>query len=313
MAQIGISKLGTAHRFVAKSTFWRKLEGAVKFLCFVCAIISVVTTIAIIAILMKETISFFQRPEITLREFFTTTNWSPTFADPKFGVLPLVNGTLIITVGSLFIAAPLGILTAIYLTQYASKKARSILKPVLELLAGIPTVVYGYFGLFHITPLLRQFFPNVEVFNAASGCIVVGVMILPLITTLCDDAISSVPRGLQEGALALGSTSYEVTTKILLRAALSGIAASITLAVSRAVGETMAVTLAAGANPKMTLNPAESIQTMTAYIVQISKGDTPVGSTAYLTLYAVGALLFFITMLLNIWTRKLVRRYKISY
>lgn len=284
-----------------------------KFLCFLCAIISVITTFAIIAILLKETIVFFQRPEITFREFFLTREWSPTFADPKFGVQPLVSGTLVITFGSLFIAAPLGILTAIYLSQYASVRARNILKPVLELLAGIPTVVYGYFGLFHITPLLRNFIPSIEVFNAASGCIVVGIMILPLVTTLCDDALSSVPRGMQEGALALGSTKFEVTTKILVRAALSGIAASITLAVSRAVGETMAVTLAAGQSPKFTLNPAESIQTMTAYIVQISKGDTPVGSTAYLTLYAVGALLFAITMVLNIITRKLVRRYKISY
>lgn len=302
-----------SHRFRAKMTLWKRLEGFGKFVCFVCALISVITTLGITAILLKETIAFFQQPEITFQEFFLTSEWRPTFADAKFGVLPLVTGTLVITVGSLFIAAPLGILTAVYLSQYASARMRNVLKPVLELLAGVPTVVYGYFGLFHITPLLRQFFPNVDVFNAASGCIVVGIMILPLVTTLCDDALSSVPRSMEEGALALGSTSFEVTRKILLRAALSGIAAAIILAVSRAVGETMAVTLAAGANPVVTFNPAESIQTMTAFIVQISKGDTPVGSTAYLTLYSVGFLLFAITMVLNIIARRLVKRFRIVY
>jgi len=298
-------------RFSPRLNLFRRFETSIKFVFFICAFLSVFITLGITFVLLKETIAFFQRPEITLREFFFTTDWSPTFDNPKFGILPLVNGTLIITIGSLFIATPIGLLTAVFLSQYASTKARNIIKPVLELLAGIPTVVYGYLGLFYVTPGLQVFFPSVEVFNAASGCIVVAIMVLPLITTLCDDAFSAVPRTMAEGALAVGSTKFEVIKNILFRAALSGIAASIILAMSRAIGETMAVTLAAGQNPKMTLNPAESIQTMTAYIVQISKGDTPVGSTSYLTLYAVGFVLFAITMTLNIIAKRLVKRFRI--
>lgn len=298
-------------RFSPRLNLFRRFETSIKFVFFICAFLSVFITLGITFVLLKETIAFFQRPEITLREFFFTTDWSPTFDNPKFGILPLVNGTLIITIGSLFIATPIGLLTAVFLSQYASTKARNIIKPVLELLAGIPTVVYGYLGLFYVTPGLQVFFPSVEVFNAASGCIVVAIMVLPLITTLCDDAFSAVPRTMAEGALAVGSTKFEVIKNILFRAALSGIAASIILAMSRAIGETMAVTLAAGQNPKMTLNPAESIQTMTAYIVQISKGDTPVGSTSYLTLYAVGFVLFAITMTLNIMAKRLVQKFRI--
>jgi len=298
-------------RFSPRLNLFRRFESSIKFAFFICAFLSVFITLGITFVLLKETIAFFQRPEITLREFFFTTDWSPTFDNPKFGILPLVNGTLIITIGSLFIATPIGLLTAVFLSQYASTKARNIIKPVLELLAGIPTVVYGYLGLFYVTPGLQVFFPSVEVFNAASGCIVVAIMVLPLITTLCDDAFSAVPRTMAEGALAVGSTKFEVIKNILFRAALSGIAASIILAMSRAIGETMAVTLAAGQNPKMTLNPAESIQTMTAYIVQISKGDTPVGSTSYLTLYAVGFVLFAITMTLNIIAKRLVQKFRI--
>lgn len=311
MSSVGANYSETRARFGPRKTFFRRLETLIKFLFFLSAFFSVIITVGITFILLKETIAFFQSPEVTLREFFTTTDWSPTFANPKFGVLPLVNGTLIIAIGSLLIATPIGLLTAIYLSQYASPRARNIIKPILELLAGIPTVVYGFLGLFYVTPILQRFFPTVEVFNAASGCIVVAVMVLPLITTLCDDAFSAVPKSMGEGALALGSTKFEVIQKIKFRAALSGIAASIILAMSRAIGETMAVTLAAGQSPKMTLNPAESIQTMTAYIVQISKGDTPVGSTSYLTLYAVGFVLFVITMTLNIIAKKLVLRFRI--
>jgi phosphate transport system permease protein len=288
-------------------------EGITGFLCFLCAAVSIVTTAAIIWILGIETVAFFVKSGVTPWEFFTGTRWSPTFADPEFGILPLVNGTLMITVGASVIALPLGLASAVYLSQYASATARNILKPILEILAGIPTVVYGFFALFHVTPLIRHFFPSVEVFNAASGAIVVGVMILPLVTSLCDDALVAVPRSLREGGLAMGSTSFEVVRKILIPAALSGIVASFILAVSRAIGETMAVTLAAGQTPKMTLNFGESIATMTAYIVQISKGDTPAGSVAYLTLFAVAATLFTITLFLNILARRIVRRYRLAY
>lgn len=285
-------------------------ETAYRWFCFACAFLSVLTTFGIIYILGKETVLFFQSG-VSPVEFFTSTKWSPTFADAHFGVLPLLNGTLMITLGAALIALPLGLASAIYLSIYASARVRSILKPILEVLAGVPTVVYGFFALFHVTPFLQKLFPSVQVYNAASGCIVVGIMILPLVTSLCDDALSAVPRSLREGGVAMGSTTFETVRKILVPAALSGIMASFILAVSRAVGETMAVTLAAGAYPRMTVNPAESIQTMTAFIVQISKGDTPAGSTAYLTLFAVGATLFVITMGLNIIARKIVRRYRL--
>jgi phosphate transport system permease protein len=227
--------------------------------------------------------------------------------------LPLLAGTLQITLGAGLIALPVGLLAAIYLSEYARPGVRNVLKPALEILAGIPTVVYGYFGLFFVTPLLRSFFPSLEVFNAASGFIVVGIMIIPLVSSLCDDAISSVPKALREGAYGLGSTKFEVTTKIVVPAGLSGIMASFILALSRAIGETMAVTLACGSQPNLTLNPAEAIQTMTAFIVQISKGDTPSGTTPYYTLFAVGMTLFVITFLMNMLSQWLVRRYRLAY
>lgn len=291
----------------------RAVEGTYKWLFFACAVVSVVTTIGIVTILLRETVAFFSRPEVTLREFFTSTHWSPTFSDPQFGVLPLVNGTVLITGLAILLAGPLGVLTGIYLSQYASSLGRNILKPILELLAGVPTIVYGYFGLIHVTPALKTIVPDIQVFNALSGAIVVGIMILPMVTTLCDDALRAVPSTLRDGGLALGSTKFEVIRKIQFRAALSGVMAAVILAVSRAIGETMAVTLAAGQSPKLTLNPAESIQTMTAYIVQISQGDTPAGSTAYLTLYAVGFLLFVLTLGLNLVARWLVKRFAIKY
>ncbi len=264
-------------------------------------------------ILGTETVRFFQLSGVSVWDFLTGTKWTPTFADAHFGILPLVAGTALITVGAAVIALPLGLAAAVFLSEYADPRLRRILKPVLEVLAGVPTVVYGFFALLHITPLLRSIFPDVQVFNAASGAIVVGVMILPLVTSLCDDALNAVPRALREGGLAMGSTSYEVTRQIVIPAGLSGIMAAFILAVSRAVGETMAVTLAAGSTPKLTWNPTESIQTMTAYIVQISKGDTPAGSREYLTLFAVGAVLFAITFGLNILAKVLVKRYRMVY
>jgi phosphate transport system permease protein len=288
-------------------------EALIQGFCFLCAAVSILTTLGILYTLLAETLAFFRAPGVSVREFFLGKEWAPTFRDAKFGIQPLVAGTLMITVGAALIALPLGLMSAIYLSEYAHPRVRTILKPILEILAGVPTVVYGYFALFHITPLLRKFIPDVEVFNALSGCIVVGVMILPLVSSLCEDALTAVPRGLREGAYGLGSTKFEVTTRIVVPAALSGVSAAFILAISRAVGETMAVTLAAGQTPNLTLDPRESIQTMTAYIVQISKGDTPAGSTAYLTLFAVGMTLFLMTMALNIAAHWLVKRFRMVY
>jgi phosphate transport system permease protein len=279
--------------------------------CFLCAALSVVTTFGIIWVLAEETFLFFWK--VSPLEFFFGTRWAPLFAPPSFGILPLVCGTALTSIGAGLFALPLGLLSAIYLSEYASSRMRNFLKPTLEVLAGIPTVVYGYFGVFFVTPLLRQFFPSVQVFNAASGAIVVGIMILPLVSSLCEDALSAVPRSLREGAYALGSTKMEVIGKIVVPAALSGIMASYILALSRAVGETMAVTLAAGATPKLTLNPAESIQTMTAYIIQVSKGDIPAGTIEYQTIFAVGVTLFVITLVMNVLADRLVKRYRNVY
>lgn len=286
-------------------------EKLIQFLCLLCAGISVIITAGILAILVRESASFFTK--VSLKEFFTGTEWAPTFANPSFGILPLVNGTLLITAGAAIIALPLGLLSAVYLSEYASPKVRRTVKPMLEILAGIPTVVYGYFALFKITPALRSIFPTVEVFNAASGCIVVGIMILPLVSSLCEDALNAVPKSLREGAYGLGATKLEVTMKIVVPAALSGIMAAFILALSRAIGETMAVTLAAGQMPNLTLNPAESIQTMTAVIVQISKGDTPAGSVAFQTIFSVGVTLFLMTMILNLISIRLVRKFRHVY
>jgi len=283
----------------------------VRALCFLCALLSVVTTFGIVFVLLKESILFFR--DVSLLEYFTGRDWSPTFADPKFGVLPLIAGTALIAVGSGLIAVPLGLLAAVYLNAYASTRVRKVLKPALEVLAGIPTVVYGYFGVFAVTPFLRSIIPSVQFYNAASGAIVVGIMILPLVSSLCEDALAAVPKNLSEAAYGLGATKFEVMVRVVIPAALSGIVASFILALSRAIGETMAVTLASGATPNLTLNPAESIQTMTAYIVQISKGDTPAGTTAYHTLFAVGLTLFAITMAMNVVAVRLVKRFRQVY
>ena len=286
-------------------------EGVVKWFCFTCALVSVVTTIGIITVLVSQSIPFFKA--VSPVDFFSGTVWQPTPEPGKFGVLPLIAGTLMITVGAGLFAVPLGLLSAIFLSEYAHPRLRNFLKPTLELLAGIPTVVYGYFGLFFVTPLLRHLFPAIESSNAASGAIVVGIMILPLVSSLCEDAISAVPRSLREAAYGLGATKMEVTTKIVVPGALSGIMASFILALSRALGETMAVTLAAGSNPVLTFNPAKAIETMTAYIVATSKGDAGVGTTRYNSIFAVGVTLFFFTMVMNLVATRLVKKFRQVY
>ena len=288
------------------------LEQLIGFVLLACAAVTVVTTVGIVAILLTEGLRFFG--EINPLDFFTGTRWTPLFQSAGFGVLPLINGTLLIAVGASLIALPLGTLAAIYLSEYASPRVRSIIKPVLEVLAGIPTIVYGFFALTFITPLLKDtIFPEIGVFNALSAIIVVGIMTIPMVSSISDDSMRAVPQALREAAYGVGATKFEVVTKVTFPAALSGIVASYILAISRAIGETMAVTLAAGATAQMTLNPLESVQTMTAYIVQVSLGDTPQGTTAFRTIFAVALTLFAITLLMNLISNRVVARFRERY
>jgi phosphate transport system permease protein len=289
----------------------RWLESLIHSGLGLCTFISVITTATIVFVLGKESFGFFQA--VSPLEFFFGTSWVPMFEPSAFGVLPLLWGTLVVTFGAALISIPIGLASAIYLSEYASARKRALIKPVLELLAGIPTVVYGYFALTFITPALKVLFPHIQVFNALSGAVVVGIMVLPMIATLSDNALKAVPDALREGAYALGATSYEVTSQIVVPAGLSGVMASFILAISRAIGETMAVTLAAGATPNLSFTFLESIQTMTAYIVQVSMGDTPAGGIAYQTMFAVAGLLFVITLALNIISQWILERYREVY
>ncbi len=286
-------------------------ERLIQALLGLCALVTVFTTLGIAAILIGESVAFFR--QVPLAEFFGDTKWTPQFAEKHFGIWPLLAGTLMITVIAALVAIPIGLAAAIYISQYAPDRVRRWLKPSLELLAGVPTVVYGYFALTFVTPLLQHVLPQMQVYNALSAGIVVGIMIIPMIASLSEDALRAVPRSLAEGAYALGATKYEVVLRVVVPAALSGIMASFILALSRAIGETMIVTLAAGATPKLTLNPLESIQTMTAYIVQVSLGDTPQGTVVYQSLFAVGLVLFVLTLGMNLLANRIILRFKESY
>ncbi len=286
-------------------------EKIIEGVLFACAGLSTLVTVGIVVVLLSETVGFFR--EVSIVEFFTSTEWTPLFQEKHFGILPLAAGSIQIAVGAAVIALPTGLLTAIFLSEYAHERVRKILKPTLEILAGVPTVVYGYFALTFITPILRSVWPETQVFNAASASIVVGIMIIPTVSSLAEDALRAVPRALRQGAYGLGATKMEVSLKVVVPAALSGIIASFILAISRAVGETMAVTIAAGNTPQLTLNPLESIQTMTAYIVQVSLGDTPVGTIEYRTLFAVGMTLFVMTLAMNILSQWVLSRFREVY
>ena len=286
-------------------------ERGIGVLLFLCAALSTLVTVGVVVVLLKETVSFFG--EVSILDFLTDTRWEPMFQEKHFGVLPLLAGSFMVAGGSALIALPVGLLTAIFLSEYARDSTRRILKPALEILAGIPTVVYGYFALTFVTPLLRTLFPETDVFNAASASIVVGIMIVPTVSSLSEDAMRAVPDALREGAYGLGATKLEVSARIVVPAALSGIIAAFILAISRAIGETMAVTIAAGNLPSLTLNPLESIQTMTAYIVQASLGDTPQGTIVYRTLFAVGMTLFLITLSMNVLSQWVLRRFREEY
>ena len=290
-------------------------ERIIKSTLFLCAIVSVATTVGILLALAEPTIEFFS--EVSIVEFFTGSVWAPLFADAHFGVLPLVTATLVVTLCSLAVCMPLGLGAAVYMSEYASSRTRNTLKPVIEVLAGIPTVVYGFFALTFVTPLLQDhwFLPGdpPEIFNALSAGLVMGVMILPTVASLAEDAMAAVPQSLRAGALALGSTRFQVSTRVVIPAALSGIVASFVLAISRAIGETMIVLIAAGGTPNLTFDPAKAMQTMTAFIAAAGFGDQPVGSVGYKTIFAVGATLFVATLAMNILSIRLVRRYREVY
>ncbi|MGE3167114.1 MAG: phosphate ABC transporter permease subunit PstC, partial [Planctomycetota bacterium] len=258
-------------------------EELIRVLLVCCVLVSVGTTVGIVVVLVAEAVPFFR--SVAASDFFFGTKWNALIEPKSFGVLPLLCGSLLVVIGASLIALPIGLASSIYLSEYATHRTRSVLKPVLEILAGIPTIVYGYFALSFVTPVLRTFLPGVNTSNAASAAIVVGIMVLPMVVSLCDDAFRAVPDALRRGGFAVGATNFEVSTRIVLPAALSGVMASFVLALSRAIGETMAVTLAAGATPKLTLNPLESIQTMTAFIVQVSLGDTQHGTVEYHTIF----------------------------
>ncbi len=289
----------------------RLSERVIAAVLFACGSLSILTTIGIIAVLAVEAVEFFRL--VSPWDFFTGTEWTALF-DREFGVIPIVLGTLLITFVSMVVAIPLGLMSAIYLSEYAPPCARSVLKPALEILAGIPTIVYGFFALTFITPqILQRILPGTGVFNALSAGISVGIMILPMVASLSEDAMSAVPNALREGAYALGGTKFEVSMQVVVPAALSGIVASFILAISRAVGETMIVVLAAGNRAQLTVDPREQIQAMTSYIVAVIGGDVAYGGRIYFSLFAVGATLFVMTLLLNIFSQWMVARYREVY
>jgi phosphate transport system permease protein len=287
------------------------VEQVVEWALRACAGVSILVTLGILSVLAVETFQFFR--EVSPFEFLFGTVWTPLFFQKSFGVLPLVAGTLLVSAIAMAVAVPAGLLTAVYLSEYAPANVRRIVKPVIEVLAGVPTVVYGYFALLFVTPLLQQVLPGLSGFNALSPGLVMGIMILPMVSSLSEDALHGVPRGLREAAYALGATKMQTTTRVVLPAALSGISAAGVLAASRAIGETMIVTIAAGQQPRLTANPLVPVETMTAYIVQVSLGDTPAGTLAYRTIFAVGMLLFVSTFLLNLASNWLRERFREEY
>ncbi|RUR75514.1 phosphate transport system permease protein [Chlorogloeopsis fritschii PCC 6912] len=286
-------------------------ERAVESVLFLAALTSVATTIAILAILLYESILFFR--QVPLWKFITDTQWTPLFDDKHYGILPLISGTLVTTVVALLVAVPTGTIAAIYLSEFAPVVVREVVKPALELLAGIPTVVYGYFALLFVTPLLQIFLPDLPGFNMLSAGIIIGIMIIPYVSSLSEDAMRAVPSYLREGSYATGATRLQTALRVVLPASISGISAAYILAISRAVGETMVVAIAAGGQPNLTWNPMEPAQTMTAYIVSVSLGDLPHGSLEYETIFAVGLTLLLITLSFNIIGHFLTKRYREIY
>jgi phosphate transport system permease protein len=287
-------------------------ERVVRSILLLCTVVSVATTIGIVLSLIFETVAFFRL--VSPVDFLTGTSWGPTFRPASFGVLPLVNATVLIAVGGTLVAVPLGVGSAIYLSEYAGPRARSLIKPVLEVLAGIPTVVFGYFGLTVLTPkVIQPLIPGTGVFNALGASVVIGIAITPLVASLSEDAMRAVPLGLREAAYGMGATRRTVSLRVVVPAALSGIMAGVVLALSRAIGETMIVAIMGGFTPNLSFDPREGMETMTAYIVQISLGDAPYGSIEYRTIFAIGTMLFAMTLLLNVAALRFVRRFRERY
>jgi phosphate transport system permease protein len=286
-------------------------EDVIKGLMALCALVSVATTVGIVVALLFPALEFFR--EVNIVDFLTGKNWSPLFEPAQFGVLPLLAGTLVVTFWACLVAIPFGLGAAIYLSEYARPRTRSFLKPLLELLAGIPTVVFGYFALTFVTQLLRDLGIQVDIFNALSAGLVMGVMLMPTVASLSEDAMVAVPRELRDGAYALGSRKLQVSTRIVVPAAISGIVASFVLAISRAVGETMIVLIAAGQQPNLTFDPRRAMETMTAFIGATGNGDVPTGSIEYKTIFAVGLTLFVMTLVMNLVAIRLVRRFREVY
>ncbi len=290
----------------------RQRESLIKAGLFAAAASSVLVTLGIVGVLLYESAEFFRH--VSLQLFLTDTVWTPLFDQPRYGILPLLCGTLLSTVVALAVAAPLGLTAAVYLSEFASPRVRETIKPALEMLSGVPTVVYGFFALLFVTPLLQKtILPSLPGFNILSAGIVIGIMILPYIASLSEDAMRAVPQALRDGSLAIGATKYETAVKVVLPAAFSGIAAAFVLAISRAVGETMVVAIAAGQQPNLTIDPREPAATITAYIVQVALGDLPHGSIGYQSIFAAGLVLFLMTLTFNILAFWLRRRYREAY
>ena len=290
----------------------RRRERLIKGALFTAASSSVLVTLGIVGVLVYESAEFFRH--VSLRLFLTDTVWTPLFDQPRYGILPLLTGTLLSTVVALAVAAPLGLTAALYLSEFASPRVREIIKPMLEMLSSVPTVVYGFFALLFVTPLLQKtILPSLPGFNILSAGIVIGIMILPYIASLSEDAMRAVPQALRDGSLAMGATKFETAVKVVLPAAVSGIAAAFVLAISRAVGETMVVAIAAGQQPNLTLDPREPAATITAYIVQVALGDLPHGSIGYQSIFAAGLMLFLMTLSFNVLAFWLRRRYREAY
>jgi phosphate transport system permease protein len=289
----------------------RRFEFLIEKALLLCAFVSVATTVGIILVLATETLAFLR--EVPITDFLFGTEWTPLFSMPRFGILPLVVGTTLVSLIAMAVALPMGLMSAIYLSEYADIRVRRVIKPILEILAGVPTVVYGYFALLFVTPLLQQVIPGLAGFNALGPGIVMGIMILPLVSSLSEDAMRSVPQGLREGSYALGASRMQTSLRVVVPAAFSGITAAFILAMSRAIGETMIVAIAAGQQPRLTWDPTVPIETMTAYIVQVSLGDTPQGTLEYRTIFAVGMLLFLGTFGLNLASAWLRERYREEY
>jgi len=296
---------------LAKNVRRNFVERVIEFILMLAALSAVATTISIVAILLYESMAFFEH--VSLWEFLTDTQWTPLFEDAHYGILPLVSGTLTTSAVALAVAVPIGTVGAIYLSEFASHKTREIVKPILELLVGVPTVVFGYFALLFVTPLLQKIFPELPGFNMLGPGIVMGIMIIPYISSVAEDAMRAVPMSMREGSYAMGATRFQTAVRVVTPAAISGIIAAYILGISRAVGETMVVALAAGQQPNLTFNPMESAATITAYIVQVAMGDLPHDSIGYQSIFAAGLVLMFMTLIFNILGHLVRKKFRESY